>query len=206
MFSAGMTIHLWVPAVHKSRVLIRGCIDEVGDGGTTVVARFEEQVSPEVNSDVQLYVEFRGKFFQQGARVVEILDAGEQPQLKFTRVGDPVSAESRGSYRVSTAAAQIKAKIAKRAGAFSVVDVSPEGFAIILNDAPLCGSMLEVNWDFEGVKVEGSARVQTIKPLPNGTFRVGLLAADKQSPMRRSLERLSIALQRAQLRRLSGAA
>jgi hypothetical protein len=219
MFTVGATVQLWMPTVHKNRVLIPGKIENLLDGGSVVVARFEEPTPIPVGTDAQLYIESRGKFYQQGVTVrsIESQDIEVEsskasapfnlnPQIELTRVGDPVSAESRGSYRVQSTLSGISATVAKSKQPFQVVDVSPEGFALLMPAAPAVGSMLHVSWTYGDITVNGEARVQTIKKTRGGDIRVGFLLPDKASPARKALAKASLALQRDQLRRQSRAA
>jgi hypothetical protein len=217
MFSLGVPVFAWAPGRSKQRVLNPGKVVEIAEGGQVVTAKFEDELNLDPEESVQLFVEFRGKFFQQGATTIgkpntecppdACASRETQPNtFDFRRVGEPVSAESRCSYRVSVVSAGIEAVIGPKKSRCPVVDVSPEGFAVILPAAPTIGTNLPVNWSVDGTTVDGTARVQTIKQLKNGTFRVGLLMPEKKSPARRALEKLSITLQRMQLKRLAGAA
>jgi hypothetical protein len=218
MFSVGHVVHLWNPATSRQRVLVSGKVEQILDGGAVVVARFEEPIGAAAGANVQVYAEMRGKFYQQGAtvRAVPATDAegkpiaAETPVVELQRVGEPVSAESRGSYRVATTISNIFCTLTNDAktkrNPLQVVDVSPEGFAILMPAAPSVGTMLAVRWEFAGIVVEGPARVQTIKQTRGGSFRVGLLLPDRASPARKAIEKASVALQRDQLRRASRAA
>jgi hypothetical protein len=55
-------------------------------------------------------------------------------------------------------------------------------------------------------EISASVRVQTMIARPDGKFRIGFLASDKQSAARKFLQKLSATIQREQLSRLSGAA
>jgi hypothetical protein len=220
MFDIGSPVHVWIPNQSTERVLIPGTVEQSLGGGSVVVARFSDLAALEPGTEVQLFAEFRRKFFQQGATVRAIASADESetpsdlastsdgaasptvPLIAFERFGDPVSAEGRGSYRVGTALAQLHAKIGdSQKSARAVVDVSPEGFAVLLPQAPTIGTNLAFEWAYAGVAVQGRARVQTVKQTRGGALRVGLLVADSKAPARKALEKISSALQRDQLKR-----
>jgi hypothetical protein len=124
--------------------------------------------------------------------------------IRFTRIGEPISAESRGSYRVSIAAQELYAQVDNQRA--HVVDVSPEGCAVICAKPLTVGELVEVSLSFGEVQLAGSMKVQTVKELRNGTQRFGLFAPDKKSKIRGSLQKLSALMQRLQLQRFAGAA
>jgi hypothetical protein len=215
MFSTGSKVHLWNPNKSKQRVLVEGRVESIIEAGAVLVVRFDEPAHLEPGASVQLYAEFRNKFHQQGASVRTIVpkedgtpDDSDTPAIELVRIGEPVSAESRGSYRVATTVSDIFSTIGydPKTKKQQVVDVSPEGFAVLMPMAPTTGATLGFRWEYAGFVVEGEGRVQTIKPTKGGAFRVGLMVTDKKSPARKSLEKLAIVLQREQLKRMGRAA
>jgi hypothetical protein len=205
MLSLNRSCFLLVPNKRNKRVLLPGVVHELD--GTRAIVRFEEPIHLELGQQATIFAEVRGKFFQQGI-TVEVLHNGADaaaPLVELTVVGEPVSAESRGSYRVGVAATDLYAQVG-RLSACHVVDVSPEGCAVICPRALMIGTVVEVHFEFEGHVASGDMRVQTAKELKNGDLRFGLFAFEKRSALRASLQKISAALQRAQLRRLAGAA
>jgi hypothetical protein len=203
MLMAGADMFLLIPDRSNDRVLHRGRVIE--SNAELFVAEFEEQICPALDSDVNAYGEVRGKFFQQGAKVTETRIVGPRSVIVFARCGEVVSAENRQTFRVSTVNACITARVGKEKNC-PVADVSPEGFSAVVGGELKVGSLVPVEFQYEGVVVNTPSRVQTAKIRPDGKVRYGFLAPDKNSPARKALQQITSSLQRAQLRRLSGAA
>jgi hypothetical protein len=192
-------LFLLIPGKSKTRTLHPGKVIELD--GSTYTAAFETCLTIDAGTEVVVYAEVNGKFFQQGAKVILVRQSEPTAIVAFTQVGEPVSAESRQTYRVSTVTSGICAKVDRERDC-PLVDVSPEGFAIITAREYAIGSMANVEFSHETMKISTAARVQTVKALPGGKFRHGFLAGEKKSPARKSLEQISIAMQRQQLRRM----
>jgi len=200
MFQVDKAVFLLIPGEHRERILHQGRVLE--STAESIVAEFADPITLPAGTDVNLYADFRGKFYQHGASVIAFQQS--RPSIyAFKKVGEPVSAESRGSYRVSTVTLEITARIAMEA-CCKIVDISPEGFAAITaQDYPI-GSVVDSTLVCEGLSCAGPARVQTLKVLPNGNRRYGFLAVDKKgSAMRKVLGQITATVQRLQLRRLS---
>jgi hypothetical protein len=204
MLAAGTEMFLLIPEETNGRILHPGKVIESDAIG--FLAEFDATIAPAVGSDVNAYGEVRGKFFQQGAKVAEIRAAEGKCVLAFSRVGDPVSAENRQTFRVSVVSANITAKVGKEKNC-PVVDVSPEGFGAIAKTELRVGALVPIEFQHGGHLVSGPARVQTVKRRPDGKFRYGFLAtSDRKGQARSSLQQITSLMQRAQLRRLAGAA
>ena len=207
MLSDGLPCLILVPNEKNNRVLIPGKVLELKGGEVTV--ELEEPVSLKGGAHTSVFAEWLGRFFQQGITIAadDVTTSSESAAttiIRFTRVGEPISAESRGSYRVSIAAQELYAQVDEQRA--HVVDVSPEGCAVICAAPLVVGEMVEVSLAFADVQIAGSMKVQTVKQLRNGTQRFGLFAPDKKSKTRLSLQKLSALMQRLQLQRFAGAA
>jgi c-di-GMP-binding flagellar brake protein YcgR len=123
----------------------------------------------------------------------------------FNRTTEPVSAEQRQTFRVSVALADIFAQLGSQRRC-QVADISPEGMAIIGSPGLSIGSVQHIGFAYENFRIDADACVQTIKVLATGKVRYGLLIPRSNATARNTLQRLSVALQRTQLRRLAGAA
>jgi hypothetical protein len=205
MFIIGNSLFMLIPNEANERILLPGKVLEHDD--QTVVAEFAEPLTLAVGAEVNLYGDFRGRFYQQGAAVIALRQAEPPapavPIVALRKVGEIAAADSRGSYRVSTAALNVYANIGEECSC-RVLDISPEGFAAITTrDYPI-GSTVRASLVCEGLACSGHARVQTLKVLPNGQHRYGFLAPDsKTSTMRKVLGHITATVQRIQLRRLS---
>ena len=194
---------LLVATPSNKRLLKAGRVLEVG--ANNVVIEFEDLLLPPIESDVTLLANVRGKFHQQAAKVIAHRPEASRPTAEFKTIGEAISAEQRGSYRISVISAEIHARVG-RLTQCPVADISPEGLSVICSHKLEIGTGVEVEFMAEGVIVSGAFRVQSVKPLSPSKNRYGLFAPDKHSDTRRSLEKLSGIMQRFQLKRLSGAA
>jgi len=202
MLSVGNAVHLLIPSPSKRRVLHPGKVIE--SNATSFVAEFEETINPAVDSDVNAYCEVRGKFFQQGAVVSEIRTS-DPCVIAFRRGGEPVSAESRQTYRVSLVTAEFVVDVDKEPGC-QVLDISPEGFAAITKRKLNLGSVVKIRIAGEGHTFEASARVQTVQERGAGKFRYGFLVPESHVVARKKMQQISMEMQRLHLKRLRGAA
>ena len=204
LLGVGSDLFLMVPEQSvKRRHLHPGRVVDRRDG--SFVAEFGEPVPLAVAGAAVAFGEDGGRFHQQGTVVTDLRPDAARPTYCFDRVGDPVSAEQRQAYRVTVALAGLTAEVGRDA-ACPVLDVSAEGMGVIAPRPLNLGSMTELHFAHDGDAVTTLARVQTVRERPDGTFRLGLLAPDRKGGARRSLQRLTSAFQRQQLRRMAGAA
>jgi hypothetical protein len=202
MLAVGNAVHLLIPSTSKKRILHPGQVIE--SDSISFVGRFEDPIVPPVDSDVNAFCEVNGKFFQQGAVVVEIRP-GSGNVIAFRRNGESVSAESRQTYRVTVVSEGFTARLDKLRNC-SVVDISPEGFAAVVTERFNLGSVVKIRMNCDAKTVESPARVQSVKDLPSGQFRYGFLVPRGNITARNELQRISADMQRLQLKRLRGAA
>ncbi len=202
MLAVGNAVFLLIPSPSKRRILHPGVVIE--SDSTSFVAEFEYPVAPPLDADVNAYCEVNGKFFQQGARVTDVR-TGPGCAIVFRRVGQPVSAESRQTYRVSLVAANFIAQVGNETQC-QVLDISAEGFAAITSRKLALGSLVQISVTGEGQTFEAPARVQTVKERNDGKFRYGFLVPSENVAARKTMQELSVTLQRLELKRLRGVA
>jgi hypothetical protein len=204
MLLVGNPVYLLVPSPSKKRILHPGEVIE--SDATSFVGKFGDPIAPATESDVNAFCEVNGKFFQQGAVVMEIRpDPGPGSVIALRRNGEPVSAENRQTYRVSTVITDFTAQIDKLPSC-PVVDISSDGFDALVSERLNLGSVVKVKVIAEGNTVESAARVQTAKERPSGETRYGFLIPRSNLAARNSLQKISVEMQRLQLKRLRGAA
>jgi hypothetical protein len=203
MFLVGTPLFLLVPDSSRKRILHPGKVVRCEEGA--IIAQIEEAMTVAEGMEVVVFCSVRGKFMQQGATVIAQGEPAIKGGFAFKLVGEAVSAESRQTYRVSVAVANVKAQIGKEKDCL-IVDVSPEGFAVITRSEDTLGSSVQVNFCYEGQTVSTPARVQTVQTRADGKFHCGLLVIEKGSSARKALAQISGAMQRQQLKRLSAAA
>jgi hypothetical protein len=202
MLASGQPMFLLIPSPSKTKYLYPGTV--IKSDRTSFTAKFEDAIMPEVGSDVIAFCESNQKFCQQGAKVREIL-VGDEVGIVFERVGEVVSAESRESYRVSTAATEMTVGVGKESTC-PVLDLSNEGFAAVTAKKLTLGSVVPVTLHGEGHALETTARVQTVRERPDGKFRCGFLVPRDDAAARKTLQQLTSLMQRLQLQRIRGVA
>ncbi len=111
-----------IPDNTRDRVLYEGEVVEVTN--ETFVARFDEAIPAVIGANVFAHAEVNQKFMQQAATVQAVLQTEPPQVLAFARTGEPISAESRNSYRVSLAASAIPMTI-NQDDKCQLLDVSP---------------------------------------------------------------------------------
>ncbi|MBC8106295.1 MAG: PilZ domain-containing protein [Anaerolineae bacterium] len=204
MISTQSAVYLLVPDESNERVLHPGKVLAV-EPGNVVQIGFEQRIAPPAGSDVNLFFDYNGKFLQQNGTITAANESTNFPpvtqSITFQSVGSPVSADSRGSYRVSVVDLQVTARIDKERNC-PLVDVSPEGLGVITKQNYRLGTAVKILFDYEDQHLEGLARVQTVRQLPAGGHRCGLLVPSTEDLMRRSLRKITALVQRAQLRNL----
>ena len=205
MITAQTPVYLLVPNESNERVLHPGRVLD-SSAGDAVLIGFEQAVAPPAGSDVNVFFEHRGKFYQQTGTITAASTppdarSGIAQSIAFRCVGDPVSAESRGSYRVSLLNLDVTARV-ENDRKCPLVAVSPEGLGLITKKGHRLGTAVKVTLDYGGEHLEGLARVQTVRPQKDGTFRCGLLVPSTEDKMRRSLRKITALAQRQQLRTL----
>jgi hypothetical protein len=203
MLATGSEMFLFIPNESNTRTLHPGKVIE--STSDAFVGQFEEAILPEVFASVNAFGEVDGKFFQQAAIVTELRQELPVPIIAFSRAGEPVSAENREIFRVCVAMAGISAKVEREDGC-SVMDISPVGLAAMAATEHKLGTDVRVAFHHEAWTVSTGARVQTVKPRPDGRYRYGLLAFGKNTEAHKALQQISMSMQKQQLRRLAGAA
>jgi hypothetical protein len=126
MLEIGTPIFITVPDESEERVFHHGKVLE-SDAGT-FVAEFDRLKSLPAGFNVQAYNEVNGKFYRQSAVVKTLSRSESNSVMTFERVGIPVSAERRGSYRVRMLKVSIMGRIGEEQRC-PVTDVSPEGLS-----------------------------------------------------------------------------
>lgn len=123
--------------------------------------------------------------------------------------GEPVSAESRSTYRVVTSIVGGVTVTLDEKIECAVLDVSATGFSVICKAPLRRGQVVRANMRHEANSFQGTAIVQSVKELAGGKIRFGLhCAGDEKSngSLHRGLQKTSAAIQRQQLRNSSSAA
>ncbi|MCP4590836.1 MAG: hypothetical protein GY842_08825 [bacterium] len=203
---------LQLPGNSKQRVLHPAKVLGVADDVYT--AEVEElDLAVEDGLDVLVYFDKCDGFMQRPARIetVDTIDATDEtePQLliSLTTTGPAVSAENRQQYRVSTVIMDLTAQFGPDSKC-PVVDVSALGFSVIAPTQYDSGNVVSASMKYDDQTYAGEVSVQSVRELSKGRIRYGLLCADaktSQDNLANGLRKMSVKIQREQLRRLAGA-
>lgn len=117
-------------------------------------------------------------------------------------IGDPVSAESRQCFRVSTVMSGRTAALDDESDC-DLLDVSVTGFAVKANTRHNVGDHVVSVHEHEGRRYSGKTCVQSATPMRDGSCRYGLhcMNEDESRAMTEALQQISMAVQREHLRR-----
>ena len=166
----------------------------------------------EVEQEVLMYFSGKTEFLQQVGCIKEIIEAeegsDEGPLFVIAPVGDPISAESRQTYRVSTISANLEARVGEEEN-LQVQDLSSTGFAVLAGDDYQLGQTVEVGIAHDDQQCHGRASVQSVRPMGPRRIRYGLRAIEDDphtGEFLQVLQQISLAVQREQLQRSGGAA
>jgi len=137
-----------------------------------------------------------------------VLDAPDGSQIVGIRpIGDPVSAEGRQCYRVSTLIANLTATLGKKENC-QLADVSTTGFSIISSESFSIGNQVPVELRYEQERFPGIGCIQSIKEIGPNRYRYGMHCVESKktgSDLTRGLQHISMAVQRIQLKRRAAA-
>ncbi|MAE62323.1 MAG: hypothetical protein CMJ49_13325 [Planctomycetaceae bacterium] len=168
----------------------------------------ETDLPVEPDQTIMVYYEIHQKFSKQPAQIQQVDTVDDKLVISFHTTGDPVQAEDRECYRVSTTIAEMTVSIADETEC-PLADISANGFGALAEKAYEIGQTVPVTLQFDGKSYDGTAVVQSIKELPKPWTRYGLSwagAANDGGDLEKGAHQISMAVQREQLRRRSGAA
>lgn len=228
MVAIGNAIFLQLPGSSERPVLHPGKVLGLHRETCTVAVEAEDLRIAE-GQDVLVYFEKDREFLKQAARIDsaepgcpddddesctgtrsarDMIDdvAASGLIVVFTVMGEPVSAERRETYRVSTVMMNLTTSFGKEA-ACPILDVSATGFALISTVRYELANMTDATITVDDKTYTGKVSVQSVRDLGRGRFRYGLHGIDEDrstGALSKGLHRMSVKAQREQLRRLSG--
>jgi len=194
----GDEIFLRVPDSSGTRRLYR--TRHVGTEDEELALELGEELAIGIDQALFLLYEQKRKFMQQPARVVRTAFGGRQVVVAVT--ADAIFAESRLEYRCPTGVEGIVAQVGSEKDC-KVLDLSKSGFAALAQMTFALGSKLDVAIGLDSDPFAGIAVVQSVQILPTGETRYGFRVVG--GPLQSSLTSMLMTVQRAQLRRRSGA-
>lgn len=221
MIRAGDRFYVQIPNQSGKRVLHPATVVEHEDSKYT--AEVEVSSPPlEAGNDIIIFFELKKEFMQQSGRI-DMIKPSDEPTddsvdnssqtnrfqgttIGFQLVGEPVSAENRQCYRVSTVMVDLTATLEGEANCH-LLDISSSGFSLLSSREHAYGSLVEVTLEYGQNKYSGQARIQNIIEHPRGVFRYGLYGIEDKkvdSELTKGRQVISMDIQRLQLRRRTG--
>jgi len=202
------TIFVRFPNESTNRILHPVKITETAGSGQYTVQPEDLELPLEADQELLIYFEKNRKFMQQPASVEALLEGEEGKVASLKAVGEPVSAESRQCYRVSTILSKLTTTFDGVDGC-SLRDVSVTGFSVLSKKSYKNGQIVDAELRFEGKKYTGQTSIQSVTPMEDGMTRYGVncvKAASSPTSLTKGVQQISMAVQRQQLNRLSGGA
>ena len=163
--------------------------------------------APEPGQDVLIYYEIEREFMKQRARIELVSKTEFTAAIRFELRGDPVSAERRQCYRVSTVLAEVSATLGTEENC-PVHDISATGFAVVASNHYRPGIVVNATVHYVGITSIGKGRIESVKELQSGLRRFGVhCISDKETggTLQTGLQRIYASVQRCHLRRLKRA-
>ena len=154
-----------------------------------------------------MFYELDRRFVQQSARVGTVARAYDEAYVvSFELLDEPVSAENRQVYRVTTTINAPVVKLDEEADC-QVKDVSPVGFSVIAEERHDIGKFVPTTVCFEGREFSGTVCIQSARELGQGQIRYGLRVIRSRTGsdnLAKGMTQISMAIQREKLRHLAG--
>jgi hypothetical protein len=150
-----------IPSESRKLILHPATVREATESGHT--AELEESNVPfEAGQDLFVYYERRRKFTKQAARIDAVMQNDPTLVVGFQLTGEPVSAESREWFRVSTVMSGLAADFGPETGC-PLLDVSSVGFAVEATQTYKIGDVVTATLRIQDKQFSGKARVQGIR-------------------------------------------
>ncbi len=189
----------------EDRVLHAGRIIHVQDNLYTGELDEGEEPSLRENESAFIYWEESRTFMQQAARISSIVEDGSKLTICFETMGDPVSAESRECYRVSTLRLGLTVAVGDEDDC-PLLDASASGILVTTRSCLKLGDEVPVSLRYEGRQFSGKVIVQSVRDLGTGRIRHGLYAVhDRRSGgnLQQGLQLVSASVQRLLIKRMA---
>ncbi len=171
-------------------------------------AKLEESgIALTPDQEIFVYYEKVRNFFQQAALVKQATeDCDGVANFQFETTSDPMSAESRLCYRVTTVLDDLFAEVAGQPNR-QILDVSATGLSFISNDKFDTGKIVDIKLSYEDFESRGALCIQSVSNISPGRTRYGANIATNNkssSTLEKYLKKIYLSIQRQQLQRLAG--
>ena len=202
----GTGFYLQIPDESEERILYPATVQEWNENIYT--AGWQKVYNaPEIGQEVLIYYKIEREFVKQGARIKMVSKTDSTTAFRFELTGDPVSAERRQCYRVSTVMAEVSATFGAEENC-PVLDVSATGFAVVASRRYWTATVVDATVHYAGFAFSGKGRIESVRDLEPGRIRFGVYCiSDKETggTLRAGLQEISASVQRQHLRRLKRA-
>ena len=204
MLDIGVGFFIETRTQSTARILHPAKILGINNGSFT--AEIEESgVSLVEGAAFQIYFDVKQKFVKQAASVEAVDDTEPALTVEFITVGEPVSAESRQVFRVSTVMSNLTATLGSAVDC-KLLNISALGLALLTTVHHDIGSTLTASVCHDGKTYSGTVCVQSIRVMDKDQIRYGLHCVDGRGSsenLEAGLRKLTVTVQRQQLRRLA---
>jgi len=204
----GSMVFLPFPSETARRILHPATVTGASGADNLTVLPDDPELGLEVGLEFLIYFERKHEFMQQPARIEALLEGEGGTVATLTTFGEPVSAESRQCYRVSTVMTDLTATFGDEKDC-PLRDVSVTGFAVSASTKYDIGQVIDIELRFEGKRYNGKASIQSVCQTPDGLYRYGtncVKAGNTKESISKGVQQISMAVQRQQLNRLAGGA
>lgn len=222
MLTTGMKFFVQITLPSGKPTLYPATVLNLREGAYTAVTTEAVRVL-EVGEECIIFYEIDRDFMKHPARLDAFMTCDPEDELTtrdlidlpvsdnlcvfgFQTIGDPVSAENRQCYRVSTIMADVNSTIGDEEGC-KVLDVSTTGFSVYSSRRHDVGAVLDATLLFEDQTFSGKVCVQNVIEHFSGKFRYGMYGINNASgtcDLEKGRQYINMAIQRQQLRRMTG--
>jgi hypothetical protein len=192
------------PAGAERRDLHRGRIASI-EGGLIQAELDDCKADIRAGQALTMYFSDGRNFMQQPAHVQALLQSQPTKIIALQPSGEPEPAEGRDCFRVSTVISDLTASLGNEDDC-PLADISPNGCAILATTSYPVGKSLTMIIRHDGTTYTGAVTVQNTRDADEGRFRHGLRCVENSAELRQGLQRITMAVQRDQLKRIQGAA
>ena len=198
--------YLQIADESEERILYPATVQEWNENEYTAGLQ-KDDLALEAGQEVLVYYEIEREFMKQGARIELDSKTDSTPAFRFELTGEPVSAERRQSYRVSTVMAEVSATFEAEENC-PVHDVSATGFAVVASKRYRTATVVDATVRYAGIAVSGKGRIESVRELQPNLIRFGVhCISDKETggTLQAGLQKIWTSVQRQHLRRLKRA-
>lgn len=205
MLNVDSAVFVQVGDGSKRRVLHPGRVIGVEDEILTCEFDRKEDLSCEKDEAVFIYFEKNRTFMQQHARICSITETESKLEITLETTSDPVSADNRACYRVSTVMLDLTVAVADEEDC-PLVDVSASGLSAVVSTPLKLGDEKTVRITHDGREYAGDVIVQSVRELGTGRIRHGLHCVPNRrcgGNLQQGLQVVSASTQRLLIKRMA---